>query len=104
MGELAGGSRRQHRAARRLVQPPDGGFRGRRVGARARMPADQRAGLAGVEQDDGPLGLDAVGEPVLQAVLADGALASAPGAALVVLRDEIEAAVLGRAVRRQRTG
>ena len=79
MGELAGSGSRQHGATGRLVQPADGRLGSRRIGARARMSGDQCARLAGVEQDDGPLGLDAVGEPVLQAVLADGASCELPG-------------------------
>ena len=59
------------------------------------MAADQRAALAGVEQDDGALSPDAVGEPVLQFVLANGTGGERDWvcAALIILRDKIEARV-----------
>jgi hypothetical protein len=41
------------------------------------------------------LGLDAVGEPFLKAVLADGMARKMARPTLVILRDEIEPAVLG---------
>ena len=53
-------------------------LRGRRIDARMGVAVGQRARLAGVEQDDRLLRLDAVGDPVLQALLADGAARRAP--------------------------
>ena len=60
----AGGG--EHRTAGRLVQPADGRLGGRRIGAGALVPGNQRATLARVEEDNGLLSLEAVREPVLE--------------------------------------
>ena len=79
MGEPTGllrvlplGRGRQHGPARGFVQPSDGRLRRGPVHARAAAALRQRAGLASVEQNDRLLRLHAVGDPILQVLLADG--------------------------------
>ena len=62
------------------------------------MTRDKRAAFARVQQDDGFLRPDLVGEPILQAILANRITRERIRAALVVLRNEVEASVLGDAV------
>src|SRR5204862_5690177 len=63
------------------------------------MPGNECAALAGIEQDQRLLGLDAVGQPVLKSILTDTLLLESVRAALVVRRDQIEASALRLSVR-----
>ena len=61
----------------------------------------ERARLARIKQNDDPSGLDRIGNPVLETVLARSRGSSAPPILFrpVVLREQIEAAVFRTAVR-----
>src|SRR5204863_2172461 len=97
--KLANGCGGEYRAAGGLMQSPHTSFCGSLFRPRAQMSGNQRAALARVKQDQRLLRLDAVGEPVLQPILADALVVQCIGAALVVLRDQIEAPALRLAMR-----
>ena len=67
------------------------------------IAVSKRAGLAGVEQNDAPSGLDAIGDPVLQTLLADRPARQRRRIcpALIVPRQQIEAAVVGKCFGRE---
>src|SRR5262245_44882308 len=89
----------QHWPASGLMKPPNTGLGCGLLDARAQVTRNQRPALACIEKEDRFLGLDKIDNPILNTILPDCMFVKSTGPTLVVLRDQVEATVLGRAMR-----